>query len=116
MEGVRATVLPPNRRTADVYCERVWQLVHTLTASVLSLDSSMTDPGNLKFHLEAEEARLGKNLQAVNYVIDGTDILALIAGGGRIEKVRTGNAIHTIHDSSWYSINRRLSSHSYSCS
>ena len=112
---MRATVLPPNRRTADVYCEGVWQLVHTLTASVLSLDSSMTDPGNFKFHLEAEEARLGKNPRAVNYVIDGTDTLALIAGGGCIEKVRTGNAIYTIHDSSRYSINRRPYSHSYTC-
>jgi len=98
-----------------MYCEGVWQFVHTLTASVLSLDSSMTDPGKFKFHLEGEETRLGKNLRAVNYVIDGTDTLALIAGGGRIEKVRIGNAIYTIHDSSRYSINRRRSFHSYTC-
>jgi hypothetical protein len=36
--------------------------------------------------LGAEEARLGNNLRAVDYVIDGIDTLSLIAGVGRIEK------------------------------
>lgn len=72
------------------------------------MDPGLTDPGKFKFHLEAEEARLGKYLRDVKYVIDGTDTLALITGGGRIEKVRVGNAIYTIHDSSRYSIVDRL--------
>ena len=102
MEGVRTTVLPPNRKGADRYFGVVWNVVHSLTYSVLSLDCSdsvLADSGKFKLHLETEEARLENNLRAVNYVIDGTDTLALITGGGRIEKVRIGNAISTIHGS-----------------
>jgi hypothetical protein len=53
------------------------------------LQSSGSDgPERFKSYLEAEEARLGNNLRAVDYVIDGIDTLPLIAGVGRIEKVR----------------------------
>ena len=85
----------------------IWFIPSRLPYSLWIL-AGLTDPGNFKFHLEAEEARLGKNLRDVKYVIDGTDTLALITGGGRIEKVRVGNAIYTIHDSSRYSIVDRL--------
>jgi hypothetical protein len=92
MEGVRSVVLPPNRETVDRYFANVWEAVHALTAAVLSrssLQSSGSDgPERFKSYLEAEEARLGNNLRAVDYVIDGIDTLPLIAGVGRIEKVR----------------------------
>jgi hypothetical protein len=87
MEGVRTTVLPPNREAVDLYFKWVWAPVHTLTAAVLSLSSGIDDSEKFKSYLEAEEARLGKNLDAVNYVIDGIDTLTLITGVGRIEKV-----------------------------
>jgi hypothetical protein len=87
MEGVRAMVLPPNREVVDKYLTFVWILVHTLTAAASSLSSGLDDAEKFKSHLEAEEARLGKNLLAVDYVIDGIDTLNLITGGGRIEKV-----------------------------
>jgi hypothetical protein len=91
MEGVRTTVLPPNGKGADRYFGTAWLIVHTLTSPVLSLDlpdSVLVDSGNFKHHIEAEEKRLENNLRAVNYVIDGTDTLTLITGGGRTEKVR----------------------------
>lgn len=89
MEGLRTVVLPPNRDAVDLYFASVWMPIHTLTAAVLSLSSRLDDSAKLKFkpYLEAEEARLGKNLRAVNYIIDGTDSLELITGIGRIEKV-----------------------------
>jgi hypothetical protein len=90
MEGVRTTVLPPNVQGADRYFGFAWLIVHSLTSPVLTLelpDSVQADLGNFKHHIEAEEKRLEKNLRAVNYVIDGSDTLALITGGGRIEKV-----------------------------
>jgi hypothetical protein len=93
MEGVRSMVLPPNREAVDRYFAYVWESVHTLTAAVLSQNSSQNsgpdDPKKFNSYLEAEEARLGNNLRAVDYVIDGVDTLLLIAGVGRIEKVRT---------------------------
>lgn len=89
MEGVRTMVLPPNREVVDKYLAFVWVLVHSLTAATSSLLSSgLDDTEKFKLHLEAEEARLEKNLRAVDYVIDGIDTLKLITGGGRIEKVR----------------------------
>jgi hypothetical protein len=92
MEGVRPTVLAPNREAVDDYFSSVWRIVHTLTAAVLSLDDVY---GVEKFssYLESEEARLGKNLRDVNYVLDGVDTLTLITGGGRIEKVRINYCI-----------------------
>ncbi|KAH9171872.1 hypothetical protein EDB89DRAFT_2070428 [Lactarius sanguifluus] len=88
MEGVRAEVLPPNRGFIDDYFTYGWDIVHTLTAAVTSLQP---EPGpstsdKFKSYLEAEEARLSTNLKAVDYVIDGTDTFTLITGMGRIEK------------------------------
>jgi hypothetical protein len=88
MAGLRTMVLPLNRGTVDRYITRVWESVHPLTAAVLYEYSWLEDPKIFESYLEAEEARLGKNLRAVNYVIDGVDTLPLIAGVGRIEKVR----------------------------
>lgn len=91
MEGVRSVVLPPNREAIDRYFASVWLVVHALTAPMLSepLESSGSDDfKNFNSYLEAEEARLGNNLRAVDYIIDGIDTVPLIAGIGRIEKVR----------------------------
>jgi len=103
MEGVRSVVLPPNRGVIDAYFGYVWQAVHTLTASVTSQTSSQSsgsdDLKTFKSYLEAEQARLGNNLRAVDYIIDGVDTIPLIAGVGRIEKVRVRNAHFTPLDS-----------------
>ncbi len=91
MEGVRSAVLPPNREAVDRYFGCVWEVVHTLTAAVNSQSSQSSGPDEskkFKPYLEAVEARLGNNLKAVDYVIDGVDTLPLITGVGRVEKVR----------------------------
>lgn len=93
MEGVRRVVLPPNREAVDQYFGSVWDVVHTLTAAVNSQSSQFSGPDDsdsnkFKLYLEAVEVRLGNNLQAVDYVIDGVDTLPLITGLGRVEKVR----------------------------
>jgi hypothetical protein len=87
MEGVRANVLPPNREAIDDYFTYVWEPVHTLTVAALSLQPGPNNPEKFKPYLEAEEARLGANLEAVDYILDGTDTLQLITSVGRIEKV-----------------------------
>ena len=92
MEGVRSMVLPPNREAVDRYFTNAWEIVHALTAAVLSQSSSQSsepdDSKRFTSYIEAEEARLGNNLKSVDYVIDSVDTLPLIAGVGRIEKVR----------------------------
>jgi hypothetical protein len=91
MEGVRSLVLPPNRQAVDRYHIYIWEVIHSLTAAVLPRSSQSSGPDDAKkfeSYLEAEEARLGNNLRAVDYVIDGIDTLSLITGAGRIEKVR----------------------------
>ena len=89
MEGVRSmVVIPPNREAIDQYFSNVWFYVHTFTAAVLSQSSGLDDPKRFKPYIEAEEARLERNLRAVDYIIDGVDTLPLIAGVGRVEKVR----------------------------
>ena len=92
MEGVRAEVLPPNRKSVDDYFRFVWECVHTLTAAVTPLqpDSGPSSGDKFQPYLEAEEARLGTNLKAVDYTIDGIDTLTLITGVGRVEKVSAG--------------------------
>jgi hypothetical protein len=87
MEGLRATVLPPNREAIDDYFIDVWEPVHTLTAAVISLPLEPSAPEKFNSYLEAEEARLSARLETVDYIIDGTDTLTLITGVGRIEKV-----------------------------
>jgi len=93
MQGVRTTVLPPNREAVDKYCDFVWNAVHTLTVPATSLSSGLDSAEKFKLHLEAEEARLDKNLRAVDYVIDGIDTLTLLTGGCRIERVRMKHRI-----------------------
>ena len=100
MEGVRSEVLPPNRRSVDVYFTYTWETVHTLTAAVTSLEPDSGPSSGDKFapYLEAEEARLSANLKAVDYTVDGTDTLALITGVGRIEKVGMRQHTHRSAD------------------
>ncbi|KAI9459301.1 hypothetical protein F5148DRAFT_1319736 [Russula earlei] len=86
MEGVHNEVLPLNRQAVVKYFANVWEPVHTLVAAVLSLQAGQDDPEKFKSYVEAEETRLGNNLKAVDYIIDGTDTLTLITGVGRIEK------------------------------
>ena len=94
MEGVRATVLPPNREAVDTYFLNAWRAVHPLTAAVSSQYSDLDDPEKFEFYLESEETRLENKLQAFNYVIDGIDTVTLITGRDHIEKVKD-YAIHS---------------------
>jgi hypothetical protein len=96
MEGIRPEVIPPNRVSFDNYFTSVWNSIHTLTAAVAPLlpELGTSSLDRFKLYLEAEEARLSANLKAVDYVVDGTDTLTLLAGVGRIEKV--GEGTHSI--------------------
>jgi len=86
MDGLRTEVLPINRKAITAHFEGIWDCIHTLLTPILPLQPGQDDPEKFRSYLEAEEARLENNLKAVDYIIDGTDTLTLIAGVGRIEK------------------------------
>ncbi|KAI0056627.1 hypothetical protein BV25DRAFT_1864510 [Artomyces pyxidatus] len=85
MEGIHADMLPPNRLGFDAYFHNVWSIVHALTAPLLDQSAG---PNQEKFtkYVDAEEARLKENLNAIDYLIDERDTLPLITGAGRPEK------------------------------
>ena len=87
MEGLYTEVLPLNRQAVVSYFANVWEPVHTIVAALLPLQPGQDEPERFRSYLEKEEDRLGNNLKAVDYIIDGTDTLTLITGVGRIEKV-----------------------------
>jgi hypothetical protein len=92
MEGIRSHVLPPNREAIDEYFAFVWEVVHELTAAVVSLPSGSDNSDKFKSYLEGEEVRLTRNLEAVDYIIDDTESVKLITGVGSIEKVSTSRS------------------------
>src|SRR5258707_14250361 len=98
------------------YFGYVWRAVHTLTAADLSQSSPPSsgsdDVKKFELYLEAEESRLENNLRAVDYIIDSIDTIPLIAGVGRIEKVRLGIHISRI----WTHLCCRPSSRCCTCS
>jgi hypothetical protein len=95
MEGVYTEVLPLNRQAVVDYFANVWEPVHTIIAALLPLQYGQDDePEKFRSYLEKEEDRLGNNLKAVDYIIDGTDTLTLITGIGRIEKVSAWQCPH----------------------
>jgi hypothetical protein len=89
MENIHAAALPLNRQSVVKYLADLWKPVHTMISPILLLQPAHNDLEKFKPYLEAEEARLERNLSTVGYVIDSTDTLALITGVGRIEKVST---------------------------
>ncbi|KAI0265382.1 hypothetical protein BC834DRAFT_825189 [Gloeopeniophorella convolvens] len=86
MDGMHTAVLAPNRDSVARYQIYVWRLVHKLTATLTDSDPDTTYLDRFQSPITAEEERLKKNLEAVDYVIDGLDTLKLIIGEGRLEK------------------------------
>jgi hypothetical protein len=96
-------VLPENRRTIHLYMNEVW---YEVTMFVQSIQRDMEtevftlchesmgggDPtqelmSKFKPYVEAEEKRLLRNLEVMNYRIDGPNTVRIISGEGRIEMV-----------------------------
>ncbi|KAI0063522.1 hypothetical protein BV25DRAFT_381883 [Artomyces pyxidatus] len=68
-----------------LYC--VWELLHSLSAT---LEGNIRETGreeSFREYIEAEEHRLRRNLESIDYVIDDMDALTLITGETSIEKV-----------------------------
>lgn len=86
-------ILPTNTVAVSSYLySRSISTLNTILAGIehgaenLRWDDELYE--KFKDHVEAEERRLESNLDAVKYILDGRDTVALVAGDGRLEKVR----------------------------
>ena len=89
MFAVKSSVLPANRRSVERYLNSVWSLITELTTGFRRAEWTDTLRTKFESYVTEEEARMREKLETVRYDIDAADTLTLIAGPGRIEKVRS---------------------------
>ena len=87
MFSLKSLVLPANRNYLERYLSRIWTPVTELTTALRRTPGNEVLRAKFQPHVDAEEARLRRNLEAFRYDIDARDALMLITGPGRIEKV-----------------------------
>ena len=96
-------VLPGNRRTVDPHISEIWRLVTVFVQSIKreegaevfikyqeimgGKDETTELMPRFESYVAAEEKRLLRNLEDINYRIDGLDALRVISGEGRAETV-----------------------------
>ncbi|KAJ6511394.1 hypothetical protein C8R47DRAFT_732752 [Mycena vitilis] len=86
MFGIISKILPANKSSVDAYLTSIYEGVYTLTASVNGCWANESLNEKFASYIEAEEARIRGNLEAVQYDIDASDTLELVTGAGRIER------------------------------
>ena len=81
-------VLPENRKQVNEYIGSIW-VEATIFVRSFKWEKGTEDlKTKFRSHVDAEEARLQKNLEDIKYTIDDDDVVRLISGNGRIETVR----------------------------
>jgi len=80
-------VLPENREQVNKYIGYVWMEATTFVRSFRWERGTEDLATKFRSHVDAEEARLQKNLEDIRYDIDSDDVVHLISGNGRIETV-----------------------------
>ncbi|KAJ6475237.1 hypothetical protein C8R47DRAFT_1220710 [Mycena vitilis] len=84
--ALRNRVLPANRTAVNSYLEAVYQDVTSLESGVAPCYVNEALQERFSSFVEAEEARLRGNLEAVDYDLDAANTLTLVTGQGRIER------------------------------
>ena len=87
MMDLSEKVLPENRRSVIEYIDQVWQSVTVFTEAFhreMGADELYT---RFESHVAAEEARLRQNFEDINYRVDSSQTIRVIAGEGRLETV-----------------------------
>lgn len=80
-------VLPENRKQVNEYIGYIWMEVNIFTRSFKWEKGTEDLRTKFRSHVDAEEARLRKNLEDIKYDIDSYDVVRLVSGNGRIETV-----------------------------
>ncbi|KAJ7135469.1 hypothetical protein C8R43DRAFT_1021198 [Mycena crocata] len=86
MFTLRTLVLPANRASINSYLESIYQGVTSLEAGLAPCYVNEALQEKFNSYVEAEEARLLGNLQAVEFDLDAANTLSLVTGQGRIER------------------------------
>lgn len=86
--AILPNILPANRSSVHNYINKIYEITTTIVASVnVCNDTNEALQARFSSYVEAEEARIRGNLEAVEYDIDADDTLSLVVGPGRIERV-----------------------------
>ncbi|KAJ7223972.1 hypothetical protein C8J57DRAFT_1591283 [Mycena rebaudengoi] len=86
MFALRSHVLPANRSPVNRYLDSIYHGVSTLHSGLNSCYINESLQERFQSYVDAEEARLRGNLEAVSYDIDALNTVPLITGQGRIER------------------------------
>ncbi|KAF7376029.1 hypothetical protein MSAN_00017700 [Mycena sanguinolenta] len=86
MFALRTRVLPANRTAVNSYLETIYQGVTSLESGLAPCFVNEALQERFKDYVEAEESRLRRNLEAVDYDLDAANTLSLVTGQGRIER------------------------------
>ncbi|KAJ7639351.1 hypothetical protein FB45DRAFT_1024083 [Roridomyces roridus] len=86
MFALRVKVLPINRGSVNQYLDSIHHFVTSLYSGVNPCYVNDGLQEKFNSYVEAEEARLRGNLEAVSYDIDALNTLYLVVGHGRIER------------------------------
>lgn len=87
MISLAPDVLPENQRIINERIDWAWTVVTPFVQSIERDEGTNELRSKFESHFTAEEARLQRNLEDINYRIDDSDMLRVIAGEGRIEMV-----------------------------
>ena len=80
-------VLPENRRVVNAYINITWHVVTVFVQSIKREEGTGELKSKFGSHVAAEEARLRRNFEDINYRIDSSDTFRVISAEGRIEMV-----------------------------
>src|SRR5258708_175978 len=86
-------VLPENLPAVYKYIDTVWRQVTVFVQSIEREEGTEELRSRFKPHVTAEESRLRRNFEEINYRIDGSDTVRIVSGEGRLETV-----IETVFD------------------
>ena len=92
MHIMRLHVLPINRHSVEYYLQKVWKIAFELCVPLKRRMWLRFLPewleGKFNDYVRYEEERIRQNLEDVHYDIDAIETVNIVAGSGRIEKVR----------------------------
>jgi hypothetical protein len=87
MFAILPKIKPLNRSSVNEYLGSIYTSVTSLQEGVSDCIVNEALQDKFNSYIEAEEARLQGNLEAVDYDLDAADTLVLVTGQGRIDKV-----------------------------
>lgn len=89
MFALRSSIKAENRYWVDYYLRSVWPVAFELTQSLRNANVAEHVEEKFQAFADYEEERIRKNLADIRFDIDALDTVYVVAGPGRIEKVRT---------------------------